>query len=466
MDHIRQHNISVHSLLIVRNGYLILDAHFFPFDGRSVHDVASVTKSVTSTLIGAAINEGKIKAAQQPVVGLFPDAIANLDERKRRLTIEHLLTMSSGVECQPRENELTLRQMKESSNWTRYMLDLPMADEPGRKFVYCSGGMHLLSAILSRTTGLSAHDFADRSLFKLLGIHEVIWPSDPQGVSYGWGDLHLLPRDMAKIGYLWLNHGTWEGRQILSADWMKEAVRSHVPVGPDGGYGYGVWVRPIAQLYEALGRGGQRISIVPTKNLVIVFTGGGFEPGDIGKYLVGAVTADHPLPENRAGVSRLLRAVEDAALRPARKAVPPPPTMAAKVSGKNYIFKDNPLGLKSIVFNFSAENAAHLKFTFSDKRFTSELVATRAVGLDGVARISAAGRFGLPVGIKGFWQDETTFVIDYDEIANINNYRFVFKFGTNELTVELTEKTGTAKLKLEATPVRAALTVHDEVPFR
>ena len=111
--------------------------------------------------------------------------------------------------------EITLKEMMQSKDWVQFMLDLPMAAEPGGGFEYCSGGMHLLSGIISQATGSSALEFARRELFQPLGIENVIWPSDPQGVSYGWGDLHLRPRDMAKIGYLWLHQGRWEGRQVV-----------------------------------------------------------------------------------------------------------------------------------------------------------------------------------------------------------------------------------------------------------
>ncbi|HYX31292.1 MAG TPA: serine hydrolase, partial [Pyrinomonadaceae bacterium] len=247
---IRQHDVNIHSLLLVRNGYVILDAYFFPFDKTSLHDVASVTKTVTSTLTGVAIDRGKISSVNEPVVTLFPKrTIANNDDRKARVRIENLLTMTSGLACQPNDNELTLHQMMNSKDWVQYMLDLPMASEPGSDFVYCSGGMHLLSGILSKATGMSALEFARRSLFEPLGIHDVIWPTDPNGNNHGWGDLHLHPRDMAKIGYLWLQHGVWDEKQIVSANWVTNSTIVHARTSSDSDYGYGWWVRPKDKLY-------------------------------------------------------------------------------------------------------------------------------------------------------------------------------------------------------------------------
>src|SRR5436305_14193741 len=147
--------------------------------------------------------------------------------------------------------------------------------------------MHLLSAIISRTTGMSAHECARRSLFEPLGIRDEIWPSDPQGVSHGWGNLHLHPRDMAKLGYLWLNEGAWDGRRIVPPDWVAESTRVHAKTGTESDYGYGWLIKAQGNhsVYEASGRGGQRISVVPDKNLIVVLTGGGFQPGDIGQLL-------------------------------------------------------------------------------------------------------------------------------------------------------------------------------------
>jgi CubicO group peptidase (beta-lactamase class C family) len=447
LDYIRQHDINIHSLLLVRNGYVVLDAYFYPYDEKSIHDLASVTKSVTSTLIGIAIDQGKLKSVLQEVPELFaPNAIANQDERKARLTLASLLSMTSGLKCQPEENELTLHRMMESRDWVQFMLDLPMAEEPGSKFVYCSGGMHLLSGIISKTAGMSAFEFARRSLFEPLGIHDAVWPADPHGVNHGWGDLHLHPRDMAKLGYLYLNHGMWDGKRIISSDWIADSTRVHAHTGSDSDYGYGWWVRPKDKLYEAVGRGGQRITVLPELNLVAVETGGGFEPGDVGALLVQALKSDRPLPENPAGVARLHSALRTSTLPPASKPVPPMSQMAAKVSGKTYEMGPNPIGLQKISLTFSPHVEASVRLRFADGR--SEV---RPIGLDGVARISPNGRYGLPVAIRARWQDAHSFVLDYDEVANINDYRFTLNFHENVVSVDLSERTADVTVSFEGT---------------
>lgn len=153
------------------------------------------------------------------MLGFFPErTVANVDVKKKAMTLEDLLTMRSGFQCINEPNEVTLAQMQASPDWVQFTLDLPMAEEPGTNFVYCSSNSHLLSGIIRKTTGMSELNYAKGRLFKPLGIYNVtIWPGDPQGNNNGGGDLHLTPHDMAKLGYLYLNKGTWGGKQVVPA---------------------------------------------------------------------------------------------------------------------------------------------------------------------------------------------------------------------------------------------------------
>src|SRR5262249_55479761 len=181
------------------------------------------------------------------------------------------------------------------------LLALPMGAEPGTRFAYCSGNPPVLPIILSQTTGTNALAFARNELFEPLGIQDVSWPADPSGHSHGWGDLQLHPRDMAKVGQLFLQRGRWGNRQILSASWITNATARHVErtVNKDH-YGYAWWVKgnDYPGMFEAVGRGGQRINVWPAKDLVLVFTGGEFEPGDLARFLLKALQSDRSLPAN------------------------------------------------------------------------------------------------------------------------------------------------------------------------
>ncbi|MCU0486270.1 MAG: beta-lactamase family protein, partial [Anaerolineales bacterium] len=262
----------VDSLLVIRNGYVVLDAHFAPYDGTFPHDIASVTKSVITTLIGIAVDQGKL-SLDDTLVSFFPDrTIANLDERKSRITVQDLVSMRNGMQsgCYE-EDEPTLDAMRSQPDWVQAALDRPMMFEPGTKFCYDSPGMHLLSAILQQATGMTAQEFAQANLFAPLGIREFIWVTDPQGYTRGWGDLHLLPEDLAKIGFLWLQRGQWDGRQVVSEAWMLDSVKLHSSfIEPDFGYGYGWWISNGD--YQGSGRGGQRVRVVASRNTIIVVT--------------------------------------------------------------------------------------------------------------------------------------------------------------------------------------------------
>lgn len=270
LQSLRDKNLPIDSLLIVRNGHLVLDAYFYPYDDSVPHKLASVTKSVMTTLIGIAVDQGKTEL-DQPMLSFFPDrTIANLDARKEHVTVRHLVSMRNGFQsgCLAGD-EPTLNAMRANPDWVQAALDRKVVQESGTAFCYDSPGMHLLSAILQEATGMTALEFARRNLFEPLGIREVYWQPDPQGYSHGWGDLYLTPRDVAKIGQLWLNGGVWEGKQVVSASWVTDAVQARSSGGMDQ-YGYGWWVSE--DDYYAMGRGGQAIKVHPAYNAVIVTT--------------------------------------------------------------------------------------------------------------------------------------------------------------------------------------------------
>jgi CubicO group peptidase (beta-lactamase class C family) len=164
-----------------------------------------------------------------------------------------------------------LQRMRNSDDWVQYMLDLPMAQPPGTGFEYTNGVSFLLSALIHETTGVSTLAFAEEHLFGPLGISDVDWATNPQGIYIGWGELRMTPYDMAKIGYLYLNHGSWAGEQIVPAEWVRSSTTHHVNATLSDGYGYQWWVDSEG-FYMALGYAGQFIYVVPDKDLVVIFT--------------------------------------------------------------------------------------------------------------------------------------------------------------------------------------------------
>ncbi|MGD9091718.1 MAG: serine hydrolase, partial [Anaerolineales bacterium] len=262
MGDIEKNNYAIESVIIVRNGYIVLEGYPNPEYGpNDRHVLWSATKSVTSALIGIAIKEGFIDSINQTMVDFFPERkIEDIDAGKRQITIEHLLTMTPGYQWGDR----TGKPMRNNPNPVQFVLDRPMVSDPGREFNYGDGASHLLSAIIGNTTGSSALDFADAYLFEPLGISNVEWKSDPQGVNFGGSGLFMTPRDMAKVGYLYLNDGIWEGDQLLPKDWVERSTKPiNVSSWNGHGYGYQWWTLAQGGVHFAHGLYGQSIFVIP-----------------------------------------------------------------------------------------------------------------------------------------------------------------------------------------------------------
>lgn len=186
------------------------------------------------------------------------------------MTLKHLLTMSSGLDWQ--ESDPVYRAMYMSPNWVEYILDTPMRSQPGSEFNYCSGCSHVLSAVVQQAAGINTGNFATTYLFAPLGIIDYTWDKDAQDVPIGGWGLQLTPRDMAKLGYLYLRRGNWDGQQIISEVWVEAATRRQIDTDGEWGYGYQWWIDDNHKAYAARGRFGQLIYVVPELDLIVVST--------------------------------------------------------------------------------------------------------------------------------------------------------------------------------------------------
>lgn len=272
LAYIHQQAIDLHSLLVIRNGFLVSETYFAGYEQDTPHKQFSCTKSFISTLVGIAIAQGKISNLDQATLSFFPaQQFENIDKRKQAMTLENLLTMTSGLDWE--EGDQAYRAMYSSSDWAKQVLDLPMRADPGSSFNYCSGCSHILSSILQVQTGMPTQEFAAQNLFAPLGITGYTWDTDAAGNAIGGWGLSLTPRQMAKLGYLYLHMGMWNGQQIIPQSWVETATQIHISTG-DGknGYGYQWWVYPDLGGYSALGRGGQTIFVAPALNLIVVTT--------------------------------------------------------------------------------------------------------------------------------------------------------------------------------------------------
>jgi CubicO group peptidase (beta-lactamase class C family) len=235
-------------------------------------NIKSASKSIISALVGIAIQQHKLRGVRQPISELLPAETRGLDPVKRAITIEDLLSMRAGLQSTSFDQ---YGAWVSSRDWVRDALRRPMVAEPGGPMIYSTGSTHLLSAILTRATGMSTYEFAQRHLARPLGITLRPWQTDPQGIYFGGNDMYLTPRDMLKFGVMYLNGGAVDGRQVVPRAWIDS---SYVPrtTSPFNGnrYGYGWWTRDAHgfDIRFAWGYGGQFIFLVPELQLVVVTT--------------------------------------------------------------------------------------------------------------------------------------------------------------------------------------------------
>ena len=262
---------NIHSLLVSKGGKLVIENYYLPTVRDNAAIVHSVTKSVTSILIGIAIDKKLIKSLDVKVADFFPELKGD-DSRKNEITLRHLLTMTAGFVWDDRSEMFW--EWYFSSDFIKHTWNRELRSDPGEVFTYNSGVSHVLSGILTRASGMSTLDFAKKYLFQPLGIKEVKWISTPEGYNQGGGGLYLSAIDLIKIGQLYLNNGVWDRQTIVSKEWVQLSTKEHVKADSDYGYGFQWWIRDVngCKSYRAWGRGGQFIVVIPDLDMVMVVT--------------------------------------------------------------------------------------------------------------------------------------------------------------------------------------------------
>jgi CubicO group peptidase (beta-lactamase class C family) len=397
-----------------------------------------VTKSITSAVAGIAVGQGLVRM-DQPLLSFFPaERSDGADPRARRITVGDVVHMESGLDCGYLPGERELERMKRSPDFVRFALSLPMRYDPGTHASYCSPEYHLLGSLVAAAAHQSELDFARRSLFGPLGIGTVIWASDAQGRTHGWGDSHLFPEDLAKIGYLYLHGGQWEGRQIVPRDWVAASL---VPPpgsrGDRGGLGY-AWNAsrgPEGFQFGGNGRGGQSLIVWPDLDTVVVIVAGG-NPGRIAGAIRQAVESDRPLAPDPEANRRMQARATQAAQEPQPEPAPAMPALAAGISGVVYDFPVNDSRLDALSLEFRAPGEARVLVKYQGENLTFP------VGLDGRYRRGPFGPFHLLAGAMGKWISPNEFLLDLNFIANINHYTLHLGFEGDHLEMTADEASG------------------------
>jgi CubicO group peptidase (beta-lactamase class C family) len=424
LERVRRQDIALHGLIVYRNGYVILEVYPAPYDADTLHNVKSVSKSLLSALVGIAIDEGTLPGIDERVSAYFPEYFEEEpDPRKQDLSLRHLLTMTSGLDLD--EHGPKMKAVVGSDDWIGAVLRRPMLENPGQRFSYSTGLTHVMSGVLTRASQDSLLAFCQRTLCGSLGFEDVVWRTDPAGYYFGGAELYLKPRDMLKLGVLYLNEGRWGRQQLVSPGWVGASTRDQLgQARSEQPYGFWWWL--VDGGYMATGWGGQRLLVVPGKKLVIAAT---FADDDGFKRMFSDLDVDRlapsPLPPNPSAVASLratVTALEDPPSRPEE----PLPPLAHGVSGKTFTItsQGDPTSITGISLDFSHADSYSVTLCWGEtsRRFS--------LGLDGRFRLTPAedprpahhpvtstGRFAGSTALRGRWLGGNTLELEFVPIG-------------------------------------------------
>lgn len=279
---------NVQGVFISQNGKKMFEEYYYGYNQNEVHDTRSAGKSLASILIGICIDKGYINSEDDFILDYFPNYVPNKNwsDLKKSISIKHLMTMASGLDCDDNNDESLgtedrMQTQQEELDWYKFTLDLPMVGKPGEASAYATAGVNLLGGIIRNSSNMTIYELADKYLFRPLGITEYFFNIQPNEDTYLGGGIHLKLQDQAKIGELMLNKGNWNGVQVISRQWVEKTFEKYNKVNGNW-YGYNWWHYSCIvknknfESYNAGGNGGQYIIITPPLKLVCVLSGGNY----------------------------------------------------------------------------------------------------------------------------------------------------------------------------------------------
>lgn len=443
-----------HSFMFLRHGKVIAEGWWDPYKPELKHTLYSASKSFTSTAVGFAVTENRIRVSDK-VVSFFPEYLPEtVSPNLADMEIRDLLTMSAGQEPDP-THSLTASE----TNWIRGFLALPVVNDPGTKFLYNSMATYMLSAIVQKVTGEKIVDYLTPRLFEPLGISGMDWETDPAGINTGGWGLRLKTEDIAKFGQLYLNKGMWIGKQILPSSWIEEATSFKIDQMPGAdqavrdssdwlqGYCYQFW-RSRHNAYRGDGAFGQYMIVMPDQDAVLAITS---ETSDmqeeinlVWKYLLPGIK-DKKLPVNTAAYETLKSMLTGLKLLPG--STKPGPPVAEVITGRKYSFKPNDQNIESLSLSFSEDvcdltltaGKTDYAFSFGNGKWITGETLMRGPNL----LLNAQGHFmGLPpskTACSYTWQDEKNLdlILRYIESPHTETYTCRFEGDSIEVALKI-----------------------------
>lgn len=436
---------ALHSVMIVRHGQVIAEGWWAPYAAEEPHQMFSLSKSFTSTAVGLAVAEGKLRV-DDPVLQFFPEeAPEKPSGNLKAMRVRDLLTMSTGHH----DEDIRGFPYNSEDSVVKKFLALPVAHKPGTFFLYNTPGSYMLSAIVQKVTGQTVLDYLRPRLFEPLGIAEPTWEASKQGVSMGGFGLNIRTEDIARFGQLYLQKGNWRGKQVLPAAWVEAATARQMSNGSsptsdwEQGYGYQFW-RCRHGFYRGDGAHGQFCLVLPQYDAVVAITAGTRDlpavPSLVWERIVPALEA-RTLPADAAAQAKLKSRLAGLSLK-ASVAVPAP-AMAKTLAGRRYDFPSNPLTIETIAIDAVDGNGGISK------------LSVKMAGVEGQVAVSADQWFkgtlaGNPVAVRGAWTAEDAYTLDIVRYRTPFATRHRLRFAGDELTFESVPNVGPASAKLPA----------------